>query len=169
MGPEAWVLSINVTSASSKNSWWSSCKKWFWRNFLFTTFYVTTSCFSRIRFVIILSTPKLVNCFTSVLFTTDFATQQVDKTFAVTVKIMIDFICRFSYKARKSINSLHTFTYLTLWVTTPMTSYFSFNRVWPYHEVFYFPSTSARYYRSRWKNYLTSQSLYKNNCKFFIN
>ena len=53
---------------------------------LFTTFYVTTSCFSSIRFVIIRSTVKLVNCFTSVLFTTCFATQQANETFAVTGK-----------------------------------------------------------------------------------
>ena len=78
---------------------------------LFTTFYVTTSCFSSIRFVTISSTHKLVNCFTSVLFTKCFATLQVDDTFAITVKVMIDFICRFSYKARKSI--LYTFIHLT--------------------------------------------------------
>ena len=77
------------------------------KKLLFTTFHVTTSCFSSIRSVIIPSTPKLVNCFTSVLFTTCFATQQVDETSAVTVKIMIDFICRFSDKARKSISYLH--------------------------------------------------------------
>ena len=83
------------------------------KKLLFPTFYVTTSCFSSICFVITPSTPKLVNCFTGVLFTTCFATQQVDETFAVTVKIMIDFICRFSDKARKSISYLYTFTYLT--------------------------------------------------------
>ena len=40
-------------------------------------------------------------------------TQQVDETFAVTVEIMTDFICRFSEKARKSIGYLYTCTYLT--------------------------------------------------------
>ena len=82
------------------------------KKLLFATFYVLTSCFSTIRFVIIPSTPELVNYFTSVLFTTCFATEQVDETFAVTVKIMIDFICRFSDKARKSISYLYTCTYL---------------------------------------------------------
>ena len=91
---------------------------------LFTTFYVTTSCFSSIRFVIIPSTLKLVNCFTSVLFTTCFATQKVEKTFAVTIKIMI------SEKARKGISYLYTCTYLTPRVTTPRTCYFLFNRIY---------------------------------------
>ena len=99
------------------------------KKFLFTTVYVTTSCFSNIRFVTIPSSRNLVNCFTSVLFTTCFATQQVDETFAVAVKIMIDFTCRFSNKARKSISYLYTCTYLTPQVTTPIISYFPFNRV----------------------------------------
>ena len=138
------------------------------KELLFTTFYVTTSCFSSIRFVIIPSTPKLVNCFTSVLFTTCFATQLVNETFVATVKIIIDFICRFSDKARKSISYLYTCTYLTPWVTTPKTSYFPFNRVqlWPYYLAIYFPSTSIRYYRSRWKNSFNLASLYKNNYNF---
>ena len=67
---------------------------------LFAIFYVTTSYFSSICFIVIPSTPKLVNCFIGVLFTTSFETQQVDQTFAVTVEIIIDFIC--SYKAMKS-------------------------------------------------------------------
>ena len=99
------------------------------KKLLFATFYVPTSCFSNIRFVIIPSTPKPINCFTSVLFTTCFTTQQVDETFAVTVKIMIDFICRFGDKARKSISYLYTCTHLTPRITTPRTSYFPFNRV----------------------------------------
>ena len=100
------------------------------KKLLFTTFYVSTSCFSSISFVIIPSTPKLVNCFTSVLFTTCFATQQVDETFAVTVEIMIDFICRFTDKARKSISYLYTFTYLTPRVTTTITSDLPLSRVY---------------------------------------
>ena len=72
---------------------------------LFTTFYVTTSCFSKMRFVIT-STSKLVNCFSSVLLARCFATQQADETLAVTIKIMIDFICRFCDKARKSMSYL---------------------------------------------------------------
>ena len=96
------------------------------KKFLFTTFNVTTSYFSSIRFVIIPFTPKLVNCLTSVLlFTTCFAAQQI----AVTIEIMIDFICRHSDKARKSISYLYTCTYLTTRVTTPITSDFPFNRV----------------------------------------
>ena len=83
------------------------------KKLLFTTFYVTTSSFFSIHFVIIPSTPKRVNCFTSALFTKCFATQQVDETFAVTVKIMIDFTCRFSDKPSKSISYLYTSTYLT--------------------------------------------------------
>ena len=83
------------------------------KKLLFTIFYVITSCFSSIRFVIIPSNPELVTCFTGVLFTTCFSTQEVDETFAVAVKIAIDFICRFSDKARKSISYLYTFTYLT--------------------------------------------------------
>ena len=89
---------------------------------------VTTSCFSSIRFVIIPSTPKLANCFTSVLFPTYFATQQADQTFAVAVEIIIDLICRFSGKAIKSISYLYTCTCLTIRVTTTITSYFPFNR-----------------------------------------
>ena len=89
---EAWVLWINLTSASSKNPWWSSCKKWFWRN-----------CCLQLS--------------VSVLFTTCFATQHVNESFAFTVKKLIDFICRISDKARKSINYLYTCTYLTPQVT----------------------------------------------------
>ena len=95
----------------------------------FTTFYVTTSCFSSTRFIIIPSTPELINCFTSVLFTTCFASQRRDEAFAVAVKIMIDFICRFREKIRNSISYLYTCTYLTPRVTTPITSYFPVNRV----------------------------------------
>ena len=75
------------------------------KKLLFTIFYVTITCFSSLHFGIIPSTPNFVNCFTSVLFTTCFVTQQVDGTFTVTVKTMIDFLCRFSYKARKSIST----------------------------------------------------------------
>ena len=93
---------------------------------LFTSFYVTPSCFSSICFVIIPFTPKLVKCFTSVLlFTIYFATQQI----AVTIEIMIDFLCRLSDKAKKSISYLYTCTYLTARVTTPIISNFPFNRV----------------------------------------
>ena len=99
------------------------------KKLLFTTFYVTTSCFSSILFVIIPSAPKLLNCVISVLLTTCLATQQADETFAVTVQIMIDFICRLSDKARKIINYLYTCTYLTPRVTTAITSDFPFNRV----------------------------------------
>ena len=74
------------------------------------------------RFVIIASTLKLVDCFTSVLFTTCFATQQVDETVAVTIKIMIEFMCRFGGKAKESISYLYTFTYLTPRVTIPRTT-----------------------------------------------
>ena len=94
---------------------------------LFTTFYVTTSCFSRIRFEIVPFTPKRVNYSASDLFTTCYATQQVDETFVVTVKTMSDFVCRLNGKARKSISHLYTCTYLTPLVTTPITSYFPFN------------------------------------------
>ena len=66
------------------------------------------------------STPKLVSCFTSAFFTTRYATQQVDETFAVTVQIIIDFICRLSHKARKSISYLYSYIYLTPQVTTPI-------------------------------------------------
>ena len=59
------------------------------KKLLLTAFYVAISYFSRIRFVIIPFTPKLVNYLTSVLLTTCCAIQQVDETFAVTVKIMI--------------------------------------------------------------------------------
>ena len=58
------------------------------KKLLLTTFYVTTSFFSSIRFAIIPSTSKLAKYFTSVFFTRCFATQQVDATFAVTVNIM---------------------------------------------------------------------------------
>ena len=71
------------------------------KKLLFTTFCVTSGCFSSIRSVVISSTTRLINCFSSVLFTTSFATQQVHETFDVTVKVMIDFICRFSEKTRK--------------------------------------------------------------------
>ena len=109
-------------------------KKW-----LFTTFYVTTSCFSSIQFVIIPSTAKLVNCFASVLFITCFATQQVDETFAVTAKIMIDFICRFSDQTRKSISYLYTCTYLTPQVTTPTTMDIVFWEFWLLYQIFFSP------------------------------
>ena len=58
---------------------------------------------------------------------TCFATQRVDETFAVAVKVMIDFICRFGGKTKKSISYLYTCACLTPWVTTPKTSYFPFN------------------------------------------
>ena len=67
------------------------------------------------------STAKHANWFTSVFFTTWSATQQIDETFAVAFKTMIDFICRFSDKARESISYLYTCTHLTILVTTPIT------------------------------------------------
>ena len=57
------------------------------------------------RFVITF-TSKLVNCFSIVLLATYFATQQADETLAITIKIMIDFTCRFCDKARKSMSYL---------------------------------------------------------------
>ena len=71
------------------------------KTFLLTTFYVSTSCFSFIRFIIIRSTPNLADWFTSVFFTTCFATQQVDETFAITVKIIIDFVRNLVRKLEK--------------------------------------------------------------------
>ena len=62
---------------------------------LFTTLYVSTSFFSSIRFVII----HLVINLSTVLPVYCLATQEVDETF--TVKIMIDFVCRFRAKAKK--------------------------------------------------------------------
>ena len=56
------------------------------KKLLFTTFYRTISCFSSIHFIIIPSTLRLANCFTSALFTRCFATHQVDDTFADTAK-----------------------------------------------------------------------------------
>ena len=71
------------------------------KTFLLTTFYVSTSCFSFIRFIIIRSTPNLADWLTSVFFTTCFATQQVDETFAITVKIIIDFVRNLVRKLEK--------------------------------------------------------------------
>ena len=87
------------------------------KKFLLTTFYVSTSCFSFIRFIIIRSTPNLVNCFTSVFFTTCFATQQVDKTFAIAVKIIIVFVRNLVRKLER-IKYLYTCTYLTTHLTS---------------------------------------------------
>ena len=50
-------------------------RKMILKKLLVTTFYITTGRFSSIGFVIISSTPKLVNRFTGVLFATCFATQ----------------------------------------------------------------------------------------------
>ena len=80
------------------------------KKLLFTTFYVTSSCFSRICFVIILSAPKLVKC---IVYHT---TQQVDEALAVRVKIMIDFLCRSSDKARKKYQLL-VYLYIDLYFT----------------------------------------------------
>ena len=74
-------------------------KKMILKKNLSLTFYITSSCFSSIRFVIIPSTNKLLNCFPSALFTICFAAYQADEIFPVTVKIMIDFIRIFSDKA----------------------------------------------------------------------
>ena len=74
------------------------------KKLLFTIFYATISCFSRVRFLIIPSTPKLVICFTSIFFTTCFVTQQVDETFSVSVKVIIDFKWRFGDKAKKKVS-----------------------------------------------------------------
>ena len=65
----------------------------------------------------------------AVVETSYVTTQQVDETFAVTVEIVVDFMCRFSEKARKSISYLYTCTYLTPQVTTTITSDFPFNSV----------------------------------------
>ena len=81
MGPEACGLLINVTSTFSRNHDGHSAKSVFEE--------ITASYFSSIHFVITPSTPKLVNCLSSVLFTICFATQQVNETFTVTVKLIL--------------------------------------------------------------------------------
>ena len=87
------------------------------KKLLFTIFYITPSCFSSIRFEIIPHTPKIVNCFISVLFFTRFVNQQVNKTFTVEVEIITDFIRRFSDKARNGISYVYPCPYLKSRVT----------------------------------------------------
>ena len=87
------------------------------KKLLFTIFYITPSCFSSNRFEIIPHTPKIVDCFTSVLFFTRFVNQQVNKTFTVEVEIITDFIRRFSDKARNGISYVYPCPYLKSRVT----------------------------------------------------
>ena len=88
---------------------------------LFDSFHVTTLSFSKIFFIVIPSTSKMVGSVTYILFTTRLTAQQVNQTFIIAIKTIVYSIRFFNGEASEFVSNIYPLANVTPTTATPST------------------------------------------------